>query len=375
MPRLATNSAFIRASGRRRTSRSQRNAPCSTSRMAAAADLMASGSHFGVPRLDAIPGEYRFHVGERASIRLARTLLEVDIADPTDWRQVGRDPTAYVQATLQRWIDLHEGRSIRRRFNLRLTLSEVLDEYAEAAEQDPDGRHLYFILHPDSAAYVVAGPTLELLEREHERLPATFYQVLTGALNKWVRVYTYRDAEDRVDMLRGWAEGEEEQYEIADVAPAIPACMKHKALSLEGFRKFAVQAMSSEARAVIAATLDLNCASGRTKRPEFTDEIREQLADSNPPLPSVLLVFAENDAVEGQFDDESQNMMECTPEANLVIPLNAFDTSSVQWAFTTLAAVCETVGAACRLIDLMPGNEKWVTDSEAQHGSSSCDRG
>ena len=67
-------------------------------------------------------------------------------------------------------------------------------------------------------------------------------------------------------------------------------------------------------------------------------------------------------------------MMECTPEPNLVIPLNAFDSGSVQSAFATLAAVCETLGAACRLIDLMPGNERWVTDAEGQHGSASGDR-
>ena len=67
-------------------------------------------------------------------------------------------------------------------------------------------------------------------------------------------------------------------------------------------------------------------------------------------------------------------MMECTPEPNLVIPLNAFRPGSVQSAFTALAAVCETLEAACRLIDLMPGNDKWVTDAEAQHGSSRGDR-
>jgi hypothetical protein len=140
--------------------------------------------------------------------------------------------------TLNRWIDLHGGTAIRRRFNLRLTLSELVDEYAEAAEQGPDGGHLYFILHPDSAAYVVAGPTLELLEREHARLPATFYYAFAGALNKWVRVYDQRDAEDRVEMLREWAEGEEEQYEIADVAGSVPACLSRKPLSLESLLRF-----------------------------------------------------------------------------------------------------------------------------------------
>src|SRR5439155_2427262 len=325
MPRLTASRDLLRASGRRRTARPRRNAACPTARMAAAADLMASGSHLVIPRLDGIPTEHRFHAGRRASIRLAQTLLDVDIADPTDWRRVRRDPTAYVEATLNRWIDLHGGKTIRRRFNLRLTLSELVDEYAEAAEQDPNGYRLYFILHPDSAAYVVAGPTLELLEREHGRLPATFYHAFTGALNKWLRIYDYRDAEDRVEMLREWAEGEEEQYEIADVAGSVPDCMKRKPLSLESLRRLGVQAGSREAKAVIAATLELHGVSEKVKRPAFTDEIGEQLADSNPPLPSVLVVFAENDAVEGQFDDESQSMMECTPEPNLVIPLNAFD--------------------------------------------------
>src|SRR2546422_295958 len=161
MPRLAANSARVRTSRRRRTARPRRNAACPTARMAAAADLMASGTHLVIPHLDGIPTEHRSHAGGRASIRLTQTLLEVDIADPTDWRRVRRDPTAYVEATLNRWIDLHGGRTIRRRFNLRLTLSDLVDEYAEAAEQDPDGRHLYFVVHPDSAAYVVAGPTLE----------------------------------------------------------------------------------------------------------------------------------------------------------------------------------------------------------------------
>ena len=102
MQKFATNSARLRASGQRRTARPRRNAACPTARMAAAADLMASGSHLVIPHLDGIPTEHRFHAGGRASIRLAQTLLEVDIADPTDWRRVRRDPTAYVEATLNR---------------------------------------------------------------------------------------------------------------------------------------------------------------------------------------------------------------------------------------------------------------------------------
>src|SRR5205809_8053829 len=127
MPRLAANRDLLRASRRRRTAHSQRNAACATAPMAAAADLMASGSHLVIPHLDGIPTEHRFHAGGRASIRLAQTLLELDIADPTDWPRVRRDPTACVEATLNRWTDLHGGRTVPRRFKLRLPPSAVGD--------------------------------------------------------------------------------------------------------------------------------------------------------------------------------------------------------------------------------------------------------
>ena len=41
------------------------------------------------------------------------------------------------------------GRTIRRRFCLRLMLSEVLDEYLDGGEPDPDGGRLCLVLHPE----------------------------------------------------------------------------------------------------------------------------------------------------------------------------------------------------------------------------------
>jgi len=326
--------------------------------------LMPNGTGLLLPRLDGVPLEHRFRAGDRAAIRVSQRLVELNIADPSEWHRVHRDPTDYLQSTLNRWIDLHGARTIRRRFCLSLTLSNVLDEYFDAGEADPDGRRLYLILHPTSAAYVVAKPTLELLEREHRRLPVTFYQVFTRALSDWVRIYDYRDAEDHVEMLRGWTEGEEEQYEIADVAAATPACMKQKPLSSRSHRRIRMKLQASPASAIVKATLDLERASQRAKRPPFTDDMGEQLADSNPPLPSMLVVFSEADAIEAHFDDECQNMAEASPEPNLIIPLNAFDRITVNTAFRTVAAACETLEAATHLIDLMPGNEKFRIDRD-----------
>ncbi len=53
-------------------------------------------------------------------------------------------------------------------------------------------------------------------------------------------------------------------------------------------------------------------------------------------------------------------MMEVTPEPSLIIPLSADQPASVQVAFRTLGVVCDTLAAASRLIDRMPGNDQWV---------------
>ena len=168
--------------------------------------------------------------------------------------------------------------------------------------------------------------------------------------------------------------GEEEQYEIADVAASVPACIKEKPLGLRTLRRMARQAREEGVKTLLGAALELERASALVPRPEVTDEMREQLTDTNPPLPAVLVVFAENDLVEAEFENEAQAWGEASSEPNLILPLSTFDPESIRSAFHTLAVVCRTLTAASRLIDLMPGNEKWVTESEEGHASASDNR-
>ena len=73
----------------------------------------------------------------------------------------------------------------RRRFDLYVTLSSYLDEYSDKNEENPDGSNLYLTVDPDRCGFAVLGPTLELLERVHPRLPATFYSLFSRGLNLW----------------------------------------------------------------------------------------------------------------------------------------------------------------------------------------------
>jgi hypothetical protein len=327
--------------------------------------LMAPPCEVVMPILEKIPVAQHFLADEREVIALAEILVKSDIAVVDDWTKSERDATKFLLLTVQRWIRDHGEAAIDRRFDLELTLGDRLVDYSD--ERGPQDT-LYLIVDPDGAAFVLLNPVLELLTKIHPRLPATFFRHFVGSLNRWVRVYDYRDAEERVDMLREWFEGEEnpEQYEVPDIERCTPRCLKEASLSLRSLRHLVQKIRSREVKVLLRALLELRAIARRAKRPEFTEDMGEQLMDSNPPLPCLLAAFSQGDAVVGCFDDEAQTAMETTPQPNLIIPLKLSDPSSVCLGFRTLGVACETLAAASRLIDLMPGNEDGMITREEQ---------
>jgi hypothetical protein len=340
-------------------------APRATWGLPAASQLMAPPCELVLPSLEKVPTEQRFSADDHEVIALAEILVRSGIADVEDWKKSGRDAAKYLLLTLQRWVRDHGGASIQRRFDLDLTLSDRLVDYSD--ERGPEGT-LYLILDPESAAFVLLNPTIELLGSVHPRLAATFFRHFAESLNRWVRVYDYHDAEERVDMLREWYEGEEnpEQYEVPDIEGCTPKCLEEPSLSFRGLKDLNQTMRNKDVRALVSSLLELCSISRQAKRPEFTEDMGEQLMDSNPPLPCLLAAFSSGDAVVGCFDDEAETAMETTPHPNLIIPLQIAEPSSVRQGFRKLAVACETLAAASRLIDLMRGNDDGVITIEGQ---------
>ena len=158
-----------------------------------------------IPRLDGVPLVHRLVADDRPAVELAKALLELDIAVPGDWKRAEQDPTSFIRLTLERWLHTHGGPAIRHRFLLSAVITNSPSDWAERDETKPN--QLFLIVEPSEATCGCAafGPTLQLLEGIHPLLPATFYRFFVGALNTWARIYDYRDAEDRVEMLREWA--------------------------------------------------------------------------------------------------------------------------------------------------------------------------
>lgn len=362
MPGLATSRLPLRSRGRGEHPHVQPRSYRGPSRLASAGQLMAPGTGLLIPRLDGVPSIQRLVADDRLAVTLAATLVEMDIATPGDWRRAEHDPTSFVRLTLDRWIQAHGGPSIRRRFLLSAQISASPSDWAEEDQTRPN--QLFLIVEPSEATCGCAnfGPTLHLLESIHPQLPATFFHHFVGALSRWLRIYDFRDAEERVDMLREWAapEGNPDEYEIPDVAGSIPSCIKRELLDDAGVVRLKGQITDQLALQLVKGVIALDYLSGRAKHPELDDNIREQLSDCNPPLPCLLALFAEADATAACFDEEAQGMLEVELEPNIIIPFDPADTQSVQHAFHRLGVACETTAAASGLIDLMPGNDQWI---------------
>jgi hypothetical protein len=323
----------------------------------APADLMGRGDAAVLPRLDGTVAEYRITHEDHRAILLARGLTMLGIAEPQDWDGTERSTSGYILATLKRWIECHGGGLIRQQFALCASISSAPDPYTD---DGADRELLYLIVNPDSAAYVVIGPTLELLGANDRRLAVSFYRLFVDAVRCWVRVYDYEDAQDRLEMLREWLEGDEnsEEYELPDVENCIPVSMKEKPLDAEIVRHLGRETKNKTVRRILTAALDLDQLSQKVRPAAISEETREAFMDSNPPLPALLVSFRRHDAIAACFDEEGQAMMETEPEPNLIVEIDPGEASSVQKAFELLGNFCDTMAAASQLASMLPGNEE-----------------
>ncbi len=333
-----------------------------SSRMASSNELMAQGCGLVLPRFGSVPVMHRLVADDRLAVMLAKALLELDIAIPGDWKRADHDPTSFIRMTLERWIDTHGGPAIRNRFLLSAVISSSPSDWAERDETIPN--QLFLIVEPSEATCACAtfGPTLALLESVHPQLPATFFHLFVGALNRWTRIYDYRDAQERAETLREWAsqEPDADQYEIPDVEGSIPPCVLQSALNESELAHLKNKINDPLTTMLVNAVLALDHLSTQAERPDLNDNIREQLSDCNPSLPCLLAVFADGDAISAAFDEDAQGMMEVEPEPNIIIPFDPTDKASVQRTFRTFGVACQTIAAASQFIDLMPSNDQWI---------------
>src|SRR5258708_4930471 len=173
------------------TSAPARGSDFASTRMATAEHLMPKGSGLTIPRLDGVPREHQLWQSEQAAARTAAAFLRAGLASEEDWYRAQGNPFDFVKLTLNRWLAAHWATEIQEEFRLHLTLSTSLDRYF--TDQEPTATsELYLTIEPESAGYVVLGPTLRMLETIHPRLSGTSAHTPLGALDSSARACHWR---------------------------------------------------------------------------------------------------------------------------------------------------------------------------------------
>jgi hypothetical protein len=322
--------------------------------------LIARGRSLDVPRLDRVSLRHSSFGSDAAAARFATLLLELGIANPSDWKACAGEPARFLRRTLDRFVARHGESELDGAFELCVTLSTDPNEWCET-EDEPDGTQMFLYMEASSCGFVNLGPALALCEKEHPRLPATFARLFLNSVGRHFRIYDDRDADEHVSILEDNYDNEVDHEERAGI-PArdkiLPSCMKRKPLNAKGLKAM-LSRMRPKNRAakLLKATLELERVSGGIKLPEIPEPVRDLFCDCNPPVPVLLAIYQLGDAIEACFDDERQWMLEMTPEPWPLIPFNGMDRESTRQAFECLGGALDTLAAARRVLDLVPGWE------------------
>src|SRR6202163_4994735 len=92
-------------------------------RRALATWIIARGRSLDVPRLDRVALPHSSFGSDAGSARFATILVELGIANTSDWEACAGEPAKYLRCTLDRFVRSHGESEIDEAFELSVTLS------------------------------------------------------------------------------------------------------------------------------------------------------------------------------------------------------------------------------------------------------------
>lgn len=328
--------------------------------------LANPSSLIGIPRLEPAHIGNKISFGSSALTALAQTLVEIDLANESDWVAAGKAPSALVDYVFHRLLADHGQQTVAEHFELSLTLGESIVDSIYSESDSASDDQLFFVLNTDSSFPLPVGDAITELEAVHPGMGETFYDGLRQALCRWIRVYDDWDARERIEQMIEWAEGEDdpESYEVPKLEQDLPPCLKDKERS-EAARPLASFPLPAVPwlKELLETTIELYRVSHSIERPKVDEDLLEHERNYHSldsPLPAVLMYFRAGDAVMACFDNECEFWGQETPEPNLIIPLVPDDPASVRQALAVIETLMQVLVLTVRIKNLIETREKYT---------------
>ena len=305
---------------------------------------------------------------------LCAALVRMELATPQLWSECGEDPLTFVKCSIVNRIGTGTIELLERNVEYHLEVTDVVG--ADSAGLSTG--QLAITIHCSGCGFLKIGSALRALEAEEEGLGAAFYWTFIRSLYRVMRIYDHSDAQAYEENLIEYAQEDDpanrDQYEFPEVEKALPECirgsLKHES---ERWRlddqRLLRRHRNGQYRNWIRH-VETIAKLARVKARSFEPADYDGYYDG-PPLPALLIVFEEHDAVAACFDEESQHMLEgsAEPAFCMVFTLNeAKQCSAAMRAAERFVLVNREI---CELIEEIHGLEKSDEGRDFNRGDAS----
>lgn len=280
-------------------------------------ETLAPAFSQALPSVCGQPVNYSHEVNGEMLFELCAVLVRMGLGTPRLWSECGEDPLAFAQRSIVNRIGEETIELLERNVEYHLEVNDVVG--ADSAGLSTG--QLAVTIHCSGCGYLRIGTALRALESEEEGLGEAFYWTLIRSLYRVMRIYDHSDAQTYEENLIEYAQEDDpanrDQYEFPEVEKALPECirrsLKHESEQWRlDYRRLLWRHRNSRYRNWIRhveAIAKLSRIRARSIEPADYDGYYD-----GPPLPALLIVFEEHDAVAACFDEESQHMLEGSAE-------------------------------------------------------------
>ena len=301
-----------------------------------------------------------------ASTVLCLALVERNLADEKLWQKTGKVAVVFARSAIQKLIEEFSGGALTDKIDYCFEVRDDLGTGYWRGGALGEGK-LMAAFELQACGYLKIGAALDALEEQERFLGAAFYFLLRRSLYRWIRIYDHTDAECYNEQLHEWMEQDEPEsrdaYEFPAVDEAIPEPVRTaKDWTYPSARRLLRRHLQGPHSMWIQKLLTLHRLSrlkGQVMR--FEGEY------DDPPVPSLLLVFRENDAIQACFDHESERYNETTNEPSCAVCFRPEVGEEFDAALRTMAIFLRVNMELAGLITLLNGMEEETHAGQREH--------